>query len=183
MNTVHLLPARCWMGWYNSPRKLFRRQEICILPESRFWDGLFPGATVTPAKLVELDVNLGPRYTGVYSALSSPPQAICLIWSRAIARIYRTKPTPIPKEINHAEMTKANGSGQPKISEKHRDITVTVVVFSDIDEKNWEANSKISKEHFQSISILGKAGIFATIFYSIASSVLAALYGTGFHFR
>ncbi len=64
MNTVHL-PARRWMGWYNSPGSYFVAKKYGILPESRFWDGLFPGATVTPAKLVELDVNLGPRYTGV----------------------------------------------------------------------------------------------------------------------
>ena len=67
MNTVHLIPGRRWLGWYNSPGSYFVAKKYGMLPESTIWDGLFPGPTVTPTNLVELDAKAGLRYTGVHS--------------------------------------------------------------------------------------------------------------------
>ena len=72
MNSVHLMPGRRWMGWYNSPGSYFVAKKYGMLPDSMFWDGLFPGNSVKPEKLVELDSKSGPRYTGVYSGTQLP---------------------------------------------------------------------------------------------------------------
>ena len=72
MNSVHLMPGRRWMGWYNSPGSYFVAKKYGMLPDSTFWDGLFPGNSVKPEKLVELDSKSGPRYTGVYSGTQLP---------------------------------------------------------------------------------------------------------------
>lgn len=68
MNSVHLIPSRRWLGWYNSPGSYFVAKKYGTLPKSTFWDGLFPGPALEPAELLEIDAKKpGPRYTGVYS--------------------------------------------------------------------------------------------------------------------
>ncbi len=59
MNSVHLMPGRRWMGWYNSPGSYVVAKKYGMLPNSKFWDGLFPGNSVKPEELVDLDSKSG----------------------------------------------------------------------------------------------------------------------------
>ncbi len=210
MNSVHLIPGRRWMGWYNSPGSYIVAKKYGILPDSTFWDGLFPGPTVTPAKLLELDAKSGPRYTGVYSGtqLAATGHLAYLIArycesdevkeNELDRKIPSTPPppgAPPPPHLDRIVSPDAAASKRTSRSstppgnnvvseEQHREIKVTVVDLADVDEENWGKypKFKVPDDYFQPISRGGMIGIMATILFSFASSVLAALYGDWFSF-
>ncbi|KAG2343629.1 hypothetical protein BDR05DRAFT_962724 [Suillus weaverae] len=72
MATVHLYRGRRWLGWYNSPGSYIVAKKFGQLANSRFWDGLFPGPNLKPAKVFGLDGKPGPRYWGVLSGTDMP---------------------------------------------------------------------------------------------------------------
>ncbi|KAH7906969.1 hypothetical protein BJ138DRAFT_1217009 [Hygrophoropsis aurantiaca] len=72
MATVHVYEGRRWLGWYNSPGSYDIGKRYGQLANSRFWDGLFPGANLDPAVLFELDGLRGPEYRGLSSGTILP---------------------------------------------------------------------------------------------------------------
>ncbi|KAF8131489.1 hypothetical protein EV363DRAFT_1330193 [Boletus edulis] len=67
MATVHLYKGRQWLGWYNSPGSYTIAKRFGRMANSRFWDGLFPGANDSPAVSFELDGKKGPQYIAALS--------------------------------------------------------------------------------------------------------------------
>ncbi|KAH7912284.1 hypothetical protein BJ138DRAFT_1148779 [Hygrophoropsis aurantiaca] len=72
MATVHVYEGRQWLGWYNSPGAYEIGKRYGQLANSRFWDGLFPGANLDPAVLFELDGLKGPEYKSFSSGTILP---------------------------------------------------------------------------------------------------------------
>ena len=70
MGTVSLYKGRKWFGWYNSPGSYEIAKRYGRLARHRFWCGLYPGGTDSPAALFELDGRVGPRYRAVHSGTS-----------------------------------------------------------------------------------------------------------------
>ncbi|KAF8203199.1 hypothetical protein BJ912DRAFT_346658 [Pholiota molesta] len=67
MSSVHLMRGRRWLGLYNSPGSYYVAKKYGTLARFVLWNGLFPGPTVEPAEMLELDSKKGPRYMGVQS--------------------------------------------------------------------------------------------------------------------
>ncbi|KAH9911179.1 uncharacterized protein BXZ73DRAFT_93473 [Epithele typhae] len=59
MLAVHVYEGRKWLGWYNTPGSYEIAKRCGQLSRSRFWDGLYPGPNLTPAR--------GSRYRCVQS--------------------------------------------------------------------------------------------------------------------
>ncbi|KAI0749251.1 hypothetical protein C8Q80DRAFT_1218494 [Daedaleopsis nitida] len=85
MATVHLFAGRRWTGWYNSPGAYEVAKQYGQIANSRFWDGLFPGAKCEPAELFGLDGRSGPPFFAARSGSSFPetPHLAHLIARRA----------------------------------------------------------------------------------------------------
>ncbi|KAG1864611.1 hypothetical protein C8R48DRAFT_601717 [Suillus tomentosus] len=67
METVHLYRARRWTGWFNSPGSYSVGRHYGRLANSRFWDGMFPGAHIEPTTYIGLDGKSGPMYVASQS--------------------------------------------------------------------------------------------------------------------
>ncbi|KAG1830332.1 hypothetical protein EV424DRAFT_1315623 [Suillus variegatus] len=67
METVHLYRARRWTGWFNSPGSYSVGRHYGRLANSRFWDGMFPGANIDPTTYIGLDGKSGPMYVASQS--------------------------------------------------------------------------------------------------------------------
>ncbi|KIK96068.1 hypothetical protein PAXRUDRAFT_32634 [Paxillus rubicundulus Ve08.2h10] len=67
MATVHLYHGRKWLGWYNSPGSYTIAKRFGQLANTRFWKGLFPGRSESPAIVFGLDVSSGPKYAASVS--------------------------------------------------------------------------------------------------------------------
>jgi hypothetical protein len=67
MATVHVYEGRKWLGWFNSPGSYTVAKKYGQLANARFWRGLFPGVTVEPARLFELDGETGPSFRAMES--------------------------------------------------------------------------------------------------------------------
>ncbi|KAI0787300.1 hypothetical protein C8Q74DRAFT_1315314 [Fomes fomentarius] len=70
MATVHLMAGRRWCGWYNAPGAYEVAKQYGQLANSRFWDGLYPGAKCEPAELFGLDGKIGPPFHAARSGSS-----------------------------------------------------------------------------------------------------------------
>ncbi|KAF8178013.1 hypothetical protein BJ912DRAFT_671098 [Pholiota molesta] len=68
MASVNLVRARPFVGWYNSPGSYFVAKVYGMIAGTRFWDGLFPGRDLSPAAILGLDGQHGPRFIGSQSA-------------------------------------------------------------------------------------------------------------------
>jgi hypothetical protein len=68
MASVNLVRARPFVGWYNSPGSYFVAKVYGMIAGTRFWDGLFPGRDSSPAAILGLDGQHGPRFIGSKSA-------------------------------------------------------------------------------------------------------------------
>ncbi len=199
MNTVHLIPGRRWLGWYNSPGSYFVAKKYGMLPDSTIWDGLFPGPSVTPTNLVELDTKAGLRYTGVHSGTQLDNSGhLSYLIARYCENKVKTRDITSGAAYRNGEasgktsdpsLSPPNSTSESKTvnnlspPEEHKDIFVTVVDLADVDENSdWGSNSKISRSYFKPIPTFGMVGIIATILFSFAASVLAALYNDWFSF-
>ncbi|KAF8838372.1 hypothetical protein BDN67DRAFT_991338 [Paxillus ammoniavirescens] len=72
MATVHLYHGRRWLGWYNSPGSYTIAKRFGQLANTRFWKGLFPGRSESPAIAFGLDVSSGPKYVASVSGTEMP---------------------------------------------------------------------------------------------------------------
>jgi len=65
--TVNIYESRRWLGWYNTPGSYQISKRLGLLAKSRIHDGFFPGVQTDPAKLVDLDITKGPKFTAAHS--------------------------------------------------------------------------------------------------------------------
>ncbi|KAI6044592.1 hypothetical protein EDC04DRAFT_320758 [Pisolithus marmoratus] len=115
MTTIHLDPARRWLGWYNSPGTYEVARRYGRVSESRFLQGLFPGVPTDLATLLGLEGLKGTKYigahngtileeTGPFSALLMKHSARCVHMKEIKGR----KTQPIAVTITELEHTPSN---------------------------------------------------------------------------
>ncbi|KAH9487250.1 hypothetical protein JR316_0001320 [Psilocybe cubensis] len=183
MSSVHLVRARRWLGWYNSPGSYFVAKKYGVLPNSLFWDSVFPGPSVDPTELLELDYKPGFRFSGAYNGtqftstghLSYLLSRFCTalpgapaLWDSMVVGDKKTASTRPHDAIN--QYTRV------------RNITVTVVKFDERQFTKWERYPKVPERFFTPINRLGTLFVVLTILFSLAASVLSALYDDWFSF-
>ncbi|KJA25854.1 hypothetical protein HYPSUDRAFT_99347, partial [Hypholoma sublateritium FD-334 SS-4] len=153
MSSVHLMRGRRWMGWYNSPGSYYVAKKYGTLAKSRLWNGLFPGPSVEPAEMLELDSKQGPRYMGVYSGtrLSTTSHLSYLI----------SRHCDLKESVQKKQRTK---------------ITITIVELK--DQALWDNHPVIPEEHFMPFDALG----FIPTVFTIVGGVMAALWGDWYSF-
>ncbi|PPQ68475.1 hypothetical protein CVT25_008400 [Psilocybe cyanescens] len=200
MSSVHLVRARRWLGWYNSPGSYFVAKKYGTLPNSLFWDSIFPGPSVDPTELLELDYKPGIRFSGAYNGtqFSSSGHLSYLLSQYCDAQQgkpppweSRTRPSgdkkvdvmttvsPAPAASNRTRTSRFAATDQYT---RVRNVTVTIVKFDQRGFKKWEEYPKIPERFFTPIAKPGTLFILLTILFSLASSVLSALYGDWFSF-
>ena len=64
MTTLHLNPARRWLGWYNCPGTYEVARHYSKFCDSRLLQGLFPGAPTDLTTLLVIDNMKGGKYIG-----------------------------------------------------------------------------------------------------------------------
>ncbi|KAI6121274.1 hypothetical protein F5141DRAFT_508892 [Pisolithus sp. B1] len=67
MITIHLVPARRWLGWYNCPGTYEVARRYGRVSDSRFLQGLFPGVPTDLATLLGLEGLKGTKYIGAHN--------------------------------------------------------------------------------------------------------------------
>lgn len=179
MSSVHLVRARRWLGWYNSPGSYFVAKKYGILPNSTFWDSLFPGPSTDPTELLQLDDKTGLRFSGAYNGTEFSTTGHL---SNLISRYCAMQPAHEPPWSNGRKVAEKDEKimrwGDPDSADKrNRNIHVTVVKFQDHDSIKWEGYPKIPEDYFTPISKKGTLFIFLTIVFSLAAGILSALYG------
>lgn len=180
MISVHLIPARRWMGWYNSPGSYIVAKKYGTLPKSIFWDGLFPGPSLEPTQLLEMDSGTGMRYTGVFSGTQLPSTGhLSYLLSTYCKQTLQSSLPPHLLGGKNEVPVSVPKADQPK----HRNIAVTVARFPDFEE--WEphgAYPTIPYGMFASFTWLATVFIILTMAFSVASAVLSALYDDWYSF-
>ncbi|KJA21750.1 hypothetical protein HYPSUDRAFT_41595 [Hypholoma sublateritium FD-334 SS-4] len=188
MLSVHLIPARRWMGWYNSPGSYFVAKKYGTLPNSTFWDGLFPGPAIEPTKLLELDSGIGLRYTGVYSGTQLYSTGHLSYLLSSYCKTHRPSPAPYPiagrddpppdtksTATSHMEITLPKQDKPPQ-----RNITITIARFPKLEE--WPDYPAIPSSNFANFTAPAFVFILLTILFSLAGAVLCGLYGDWYSF-
>lgn len=183
MSSVHLMRGRRWMGWYNSPGSYYVAKKYGTLAKSRLWSGLFPGPSVEPAEMLELDSKTGPRYMGVYSGTRLPTTGhLSYLISRHCDSKVKLETPPAPLEVDRSpSSTPEPGSKPAKVQDKREKkqrtkISITIVELK--DQKLWEKYPIIPEEYFLPFDPLG---FIATVF-TIVGGVMAALWGDWYSF-
>lgn len=183
MSSVHLMRGRRWMGWYNSPGSYYVAKKYGTLAKSRLWSGLFPGPSVEPAEMLELDSKSGPRYMGVYSGtrLSTTGHLSYLISRHCDLKVKpQSPPSPLADDRSPNDSPEPGSKpfkGQGGQEKKQRTkISITIVELE--DQKKWEGYPIIPDEYFLAFDPLG---LIATVF-TIAGGVMAALWGDWYSF-
>jgi hypothetical protein len=138
MATVHVYEGRKWLGWYNSPGSYTVAKKYGQLAHSGIWDGLFPGVSVDPAELFEMEGNSGPEYWAVHSGtvLKSTGQTGFLFMKECEAleekKVVQRRKTR-PEMVTIAElMTIPNTSLRPTLSRPNTYLLAAIPMISSL---------------------------------------------------
>ncbi|KJA25367.1 hypothetical protein HYPSUDRAFT_37881 [Hypholoma sublateritium FD-334 SS-4] len=171
MNSVHFTPSRRWIGWYNSPGSYFVAKQYGTLPNSTFWDGLFPGPELDPTELLQLNDKSGLPYIGVYSGIQLPAAGYL-----SYLLSLRVKP-----DLTESAYFSKNVADM-RLDKLRKGVCVTVVELRDFDDLTWPTYPIVPKSHFKTLPVYGALLVALTILFSLASASISVLYEDWFSF-
>ncbi len=172
MNSVHFTPSRRWIGWYNSPGSYFVAKQYGTLPNSTFWDGLFPGPALDPTELLQLNDKPGLQYIGVYSGIHLPAAGYLSYLLSLRVKPDLTESAYFLKNVTDMRLDKLR-----------QGVCVTVVELRDFDnDLKWPTYPVVPKSHFKTLPVYGAFLVALTILFSLAAGAISVLYGDWFSF-
>ncbi|KAF9476057.1 hypothetical protein BDN70DRAFT_763110, partial [Pholiota conissans] len=153
MASVNLIRYRWLLGWYNSPGNYFVSKRYGIIAGNRVWDGLFPGKNSSPATILGLDGQHGPKFLGsrMGTSIEMTGHLSHLLFSHR-----KDYDSFDPRVI------------QPSVPQSSSPFPSTTVSLSTVDPAE-------ARYMYGPMRMIGFIGAFLTIGFSVGAAVVAAL--------
>jgi hypothetical protein len=175
MSSVHLMRGRRWLGLYNSPGSYHVAKKYGALSRSALWNGLFPGPTVEPAEMLELDSKKGPRYMGVQSGTRLAETGhLSYLLARHCEQKVDAVPSPFTT-VNPGQIyppstpSTLSTSTTAAVAEAKPPVTVTIVKLGEF--KKWDLYPKVPEDFFSPFNAWGFVPTIATLAFAIAAGI------------
>ncbi|KAF9483587.1 hypothetical protein BDN70DRAFT_291570 [Pholiota conissans] len=185
MASVNLIRYRWLLGWYNSPGNYFVSRKYGIIAGNRVWDGLFPGKDYTPATILGLDGQFGPRFLGAKmgTSIDMTGHLAYLLFSHrkdpdAFDPLHHNQNVGLRDSSSPPSTTVSVSAINPQQTSRYS-YSVTMVSMDDsfIDNAKLtpETDDFVMDEFLKPMRVMSFIAAFLTIGFSVGSAVVAAV--------